>query len=101
MSGKMGRMSEASQRQGATVTPNGVHYNIWAPSRKEVTIQVCDDRGSLLRAIPLTRDERGYHRGLDSAGRAGDRYLVQLENGTPLPCPASHFQPDGVQGPSG
>ena len=31
---------------------------------------------------------------------AGDRYSYILDGGTPLPDPASRFQPDGVHGPS-
>jgi maltooligosyltrehalose trehalohydrolase len=88
--------------QGAEITSEGVRYCVWAPSRR-VSARVFPadhaDHGSS-RAIPLARDESGFHRGVDARGKPGDRYLFELDGGAGRPCPASRWQPEGVHGPS-
>ncbi len=86
--------------QGAHVGPEGVRYRVWAPDRKVLTVRIIGQDGAVVRCVPLAGDKFGFHAALDPQGRAGDRYLIGLEDGSAFPCPASHFQPDGVHGPS-
>src|SRR3954452_10468352 len=92
-------MTRLSLPQGAEVTAGGVRYCVWAPDHK-VAIQVFPEGDVRRRTIPLFRDHLGYHHGVDERGRAGDRYFIQLDGDPTYPCPASRWQPDGVNGPS-
>src|SRR4051812_17837500 len=89
--------------QGAELTAHGVRYRVWAPrSRRAVTCVW--PAGTNLDAPPreviLDPTDGGYHSGVDAGGRAGDRYMIRLDKGTLLPCPASRFQPSDVSGPA-
>lgn len=85
-------------RPGAHVGPDGVHYTVWAPDH--ATMSVAIERGGDEIILPLERDDHGYWRGLDRAGRAGDLYKFVLPDGGRYPDIASRFQPQGVHGPS-
>ncbi len=86
--------------QGATPDPNGVRYRIWAPKAKKAAAKIWSVGDLEPHEFPLTKESGGYHSGLDPAGRAGDRYLFRLDDGDPLPCPASRYQPESVSGPA-
>lgn len=86
--------------QGSAVTADGVHYRVWAPAAKAVAIEVRGAGKAEPRRVPLAPDAGGYHQALDPAGVAGDQYLVWVNEGAGLPCPASRAQPNGVNGPS-
>lgn len=79
-------------RLGATVGPEGVTYNLWAPSAQEVVARVYSSAGNAARLVPLKRNSEGYHTGTDTMGRAGDRYMYLLDGRGPYPDPASHAQ---------
>ena len=88
-------------RPGAFLTPEGVHYRVWAPEKQRVEAVLFTD-GQPGRTVPLTMQANHYFEGLDPAGAVGDRYKFRLdgdEAGT-FPDPASRFQPEGVHGPS-
>jgi len=85
--------------QGAEITPEGVRYRVWAPSRR-VSARIFPANHGPQRTIALARDEGGFHQGVDDLGQAGDRYLFELDGGPAYPCPASRWQPEGVHGPS-
>jgi len=74
----------------------GVRYRIWAPG-KEVTAVISSAIGGSLRELPLGLEPQGYWAGIDSQGRAGDRYQYRFD-GRDWPDPASRFNPDGVHG---
>jgi len=48
----------------------------------------------------LERDEAGYWQAVVDDAPVGSRYYYVLGGGTQRPDPASHFQPEGVHGPS-
>jgi len=75
---------------GAEVTPEGVHFRVWAPKRKKV--EVATDTGS----FELEAEGDGYFSGI---GR-GSLYKYRLDGGDAFPDPASRFQPQGPHGPS-
>ncbi len=79
---------------GAEITPDGVHFRVWAPARERVAVVI--DR----REHPLARETRGYFSGLVNAGD-GTLYTFRLDDDEKTyPDPASRFQPEGPHGPS-
>lgn len=84
-------------RLGAEVLENGgVGYCVWAPTAGRVTVWIEGAAGDPRAPLALARGEGGYFHGTDPAGRAGDRYRIQLDDGDHLPDPASRCQPAGV-----
>lgn len=82
---------------GALVHETGVTYRIWAPGRRTVVAMI---GASQPRTLSLSPEVDGYWSANDARGRAGDRYHWVLDNGHPIPDPASRSQPDGVHGGS-
>lgn len=80
---------------GAQVHDNGVTYCVWAPRHATLTVRI-RRRDQNEDTLSLTRRPDGYFIGDDEKGRAGDRYLYVLPDGSELPDPASRFQPEGV-----
>lgn len=83
--------------QGAHVGERGVRYCIWAPFHSELAVCVRHQDGheDTQRMEP---QPNGYFLLDDPNGRPGDRYIYKLSDGSTVPDPASHFQPDGVHG---
>ncbi len=82
---------------GAEVTPDGVHFRVYAPKRKRVEV-VVEGRGE---GIVLAAEGNGFFSGLGAGLRAGTLYRFRLDDGEKLyPDPMSRFQPDGPHGPS-
>ncbi|MBI4165548.1 MAG: hypothetical protein HY508_07430 [Acidobacteria bacterium] len=50
--------------------------------------------------MPLDREARGYHQGVEEDLAPGGRYYYSLDGKKERPDPASRFQPLGVHGPS-
>ncbi|WP_339734601.1 malto-oligosyltrehalose trehalohydrolase [uncultured Gimesia sp.] len=87
------------ERLGATsVTANETHFRVWAPQRKTVTVEIQD--GDTTTEHNLNRDENGYFSGTARNARPGVYYQYRLDNSVSRPDPASHYQPQGVHGPS-
>lgn len=80
---------------GAEVTPDGVHFRVWAPNSQNVSVQLNGES----KTIALEPESNGYFSGLVPEARAGMLYKFQLNSGT-FPDPASRFQPEGPHGPS-
>src|SRR5581483_6045074 len=81
---------------GATLTPSGTHFRLWAPAARRVELRLGDDR----RGVPLRRDEAGWH-ALEVEGLgAGALYRFAIDDDLAVPDPASRFQPFDVHGPS-
>jgi maltooligosyltrehalose trehalohydrolase len=83
---------------GATATPAGARFTVWAPKADFVEVEVLTPSGNDHHA--LTRDSDGLHQGLIPGIAAGARYRYRLDGGDAFPDPASRFQPEGVHGPS-
>jgi maltooligosyltrehalose trehalohydrolase len=74
----------------------GVHFRVWAPSRKRVEVV-----SEGLTAFPLSAEGNGYFSGQSTALAAGARYRFRLDGESTLyPDPVSRFQPEGPHGPS-
>jgi malto-oligosyltrehalose trehalohydrolase len=72
----------------------GVQFRLWAPAHSQILLVVDE------RSLPMQTAAGGWH-SLDVPGaKHGTRYYFQLPDGTKVPDPASHFQPEDVHGPS-
>lgn len=72
-------------------------FSVWAPSLQEVAVQIISPQQRLL---PMQRDEEGYWKVTVSDIDPETQYYYKLEGVTDRADPASHFQPQGVHGPS-
>ncbi len=88
------RFSHAMQF-GASVTPQGVRFRLWAPGCGRVGLAIDAED-----VVPMQALEGGWHELSTSAARPGSRYRFVLPDGTRVCDPASRFQPDDVHGPS-
>ena len=80
----------------------GVHFRVWAPRSKTVSVQPGRDSGganSNASIAELEPEGDGYFSGRVAAARPGMLYKFRLDSGA-FPDPASRFQPDGPHGPS-
>lgn len=86
--------------QGALEIGSGVRFRTWAPEHQNVEVVIFDKAGDITRTLPLAKDATGYHHAIDPASGPGTLYKYRLDGEGPFPDPASHFQPQGVHGPS-
>lgn len=93
------RMTEHTFPPGATVQPDSVHFRVWAPDYREVSVVL---EGSADRmTFPLAPEKDGYFSASIAEAAIGTLYRYQLGNdGTLYPDPSSRFQPSGPNGPS-
>jgi maltooligosyltrehalose trehalohydrolase len=82
-------------RYGAFPTASGVRFRSWAPNARRLTLHL--DGADALPMEPLGDGTFVLETG---AARAGSRYRLAMDDGPPMPDPASRFQPEGVHGPS-
>ncbi|WP_270935912.1 malto-oligosyltrehalose trehalohydrolase [Falsiroseomonas oryzae] len=82
---------------GAQPLPGaGVRFRVWAPSQRSIGLKL---DGSA-EALPMRRDDAGWHDATVETARPGARYRFVLADGRRLADPASRCQPEGVHGPS-
>ncbi|HZZ20681.1 MAG TPA: malto-oligosyltrehalose trehalohydrolase, partial [Opitutaceae bacterium] len=84
----------ACREFGARVGPSGVHYSVWAPGKRCARVTIHGTRNQ--RIVNLKPEPEGFWSGCDESGRAGDTYLITLDDDQALPDIASRFQPHGV-----
>ena len=78
---------------GATLTPDGASFRLWAPAAKRVDVL-------LDKPCALRRGDDGWF-SADIAGvKAGSLYKFRVNGEVDIPDPASAFQPRDVSGPS-
>jgi len=73
------------------------HFLVWAPMAQKVEVHLV---GPSDRTIAMQPQERGYHQVLAEDVPPGSLYYYRLDEQTAKPDPVSHFQPEGIQGPS-
>ena len=83
------------RRHGPCITPNGVVFNLWAPTAQSVELL---ERGQMPRRMP--RDADGWYQTVSATAHVGTRYQFRINGDLIVPDPASHFQPDDVGEPS-
>jgi maltooligosyltrehalose trehalohydrolase len=84
-------------------------FIVWAPQRMSVEIRfvgggrppvAAKHPGGKREYFQMKQDDNGYWTALVEDIFPGARYFYRLDNERERPDPASHFQPDGVHGPS-
>jgi maltooligosyltrehalose trehalohydrolase len=83
---------------GATyLEDNRCHFQVWAPFARKVEVHILAPQEKFL---PLEKDTQGYHVAVVEGVEPGSLYVYRLDGEKERPDPASHFQPQGVHGPS-
>jgi maltooligosyltrehalose trehalohydrolase len=77
---------------GAEISNEGVRFELWAPTAREVSL--------VLDGVEHTLERRaeGWHHLIVPEARAGSRYGYKIDHNLTVPDPASRFQPDDVHG---
>jgi maltooligosyltrehalose trehalohydrolase len=84
---------------GAQVQPGGgTVFRLWAPSAKEVALELDPQGAPSEHAMQASPD--GWHEVRVAGVRAGTRYQFAVDDGKPVPDPASCYNPLDVHGPS-
>ncbi|MDO6430532.1 malto-oligosyltrehalose trehalohydrolase [Flavitalea sp. BT771] len=79
-----------------TIKNNSCTFTVWAPEKQEMDLRLTADG----RIIPMHKDNAGYfHCKVDNCP-PGARYYYRPEKDKDYPDPASHYQPQGIHGPS-
>jgi maltooligosyltrehalose trehalohydrolase len=87
--------AQQPRRHGSFVTPQGVAFNLWAPTARSVELL---ERGQQPRR--MAKDEDGWYQAFSATARVGSRYQFRINGDLVVPDPASRFQPDDVSEPS-
>ncbi|CAN5128169.1 malto-oligosyltrehalose trehalohydrolase [soil metagenome] len=83
---------------GANYIGNGTCiFTVWAPQKENVTLHIVYPTE---RELPMQCDKWGYFQLQLDDVLPGTRYFFRLDTGREHADPASHFQPEGVHGPS-
>lgn len=89
---------ELTMKIGSNYLGDGrCEFTVWAPYRKEVAVEIISPEE---RLIPMEQDEEGYWKVTAEGIKPETLYFYQLDGSLERPDPASHFQPEGVHGPS-
>jgi maltooligosyltrehalose trehalohydrolase len=72
-------------------------FVVWAPFPKDIMVKLVSHSE---RCIPMEKDRRGYWKAVVDDIFPGTLYLYRLDNERDRPDPVSHFQSQGVHGPS-
>jgi maltooligosyltrehalose trehalohydrolase len=85
-------------KAGTFYTGNGqCVFTVWAPTAEKVTLHIVAPKK---KAIQMQKGEEGYFQVELNDFHPGTKYFYQVNDEKNLPDPASHYQPDGVHGPS-
>jgi len=82
---------------------NTYSFSVWAPLRKQVTLELMRRQGKDLdieKSVPMTPGEHGRFEVELPGLEEGQLYRFTLDGDTSRPDPASHHQPLDVHGPS-
>lgn len=83
---------------GATYDGNGnCEFIVWAPFRNKIELKIVLPEE---KTIPMQKDKRGYWKATIKDFSPDHLYFYKLDEEKDRPDPASHFQPQGVHGPS-
>lgn len=79
-----------------SIDHNGSRFTVWAPEKESMALHLVTDG----RIVPMKKDANGYFNCAVIGALAGTRYYYQPEKGKDCPDPESHYQPEGLHGPS-
>lgn len=85
---------EAARRSGATPSPSGTTFRLWAPAATSAEVVINNVR------FDMARSANGWFTATVATARAGTRYRFQIDGEIDVPDPASRYQPEDVTGPS-
>ncbi|MDB5847672.1 MAG: malto-oligosyltrehalose trehalohydrolase, partial [Rhodoferax sp.] len=89
----------ATRAFGAQLQPEGgTVFRLWAPSAKEVDLELDPQGAPSEHAMHKTDD--GWHEVRVAGVGAGTRYQFAIDGAKPVPDPASRYNPLDVHGPS-
>jgi maltooligosyltrehalose trehalohydrolase len=74
---------------------DGWLFTVWAPEKTSMTLHLVGKE-----SVEMQKDDEGYFRAAIKGPKAGDRYFYRPDGGKDYPDPVSHYQPEGVHGPS-
>jgi len=80
---------------GATPTPQGVSFRVWAPAHKTIDVMI---KGR--KPFALKKDKDGFFAGFMPHLKADALYRYRINGQDDYPDPCSRFQPQGPHGPS-
>ena len=81
---------------GATLTPEGVRFKVWAPRPQRVEVELAET----CELVAMERDAEDVWSALVPQARPGTRYWYRLDRRVSRPDPYSGSQPEGPHGPS-
>ena len=81
---------------GATPTPQGVRFKVWAPRPQRVEVELAATR----ELVAMERGADDVWTALVAQARPGTRYWYRLDGRVSRPDPYSRSQPEGPHGPS-
>lgn len=76
----------------------GVRFRLWAPGASAVKLRVEDWHPAI--ELDMVPEEEGWFGIVTAVAVPGSRYRFRVDEGPPVPDPASRFQPEDVHGPS-
>lgn len=83
---------------GADLLEGGsCEFRVWAPERDRMNLHLVHPMD---RIVPMTKNGQGYFEVTVDQCPGPIRYFFQPDGQGDFPDPASHFQPEGVHGPS-
>jgi maltooligosyltrehalose trehalohydrolase len=82
---------------GASSAGETTRFRVWAPQARTVALHLIDDNRP---PVEMEREPFGYYATSVKGVVHGARYRYVLNGTTERPDPASHYQPEGVHGPS-
>jgi maltooligosyltrehalose trehalohydrolase len=88
----IGELDSEVLRFGPRLDDGKALFRLWAPRQDRVRLQLGET------ILPM-QQQHGWH-SLEVQADSGSRYRFLLEDGQPVPDPASRFQPEDVHGPS-
>jgi maltooligosyltrehalose trehalohydrolase len=85
-------------KHGINYLENGKYeFNLWAPFLSKVALKIVSPEE---KVIPMEKDNEGYWKTTIAGITSATKYFYLLDDEKARPDPASHFQPEGVHGPS-
>src|SRR5260221_4791509 len=82
---------------GARGAGGAIHFRLWAPACERVGLEIGRDSP---RSVPMQREPGGWHAASVEGLKAGPAYAFRVDDGAPVPDPASRSTPWGVNAPS-
>jgi maltooligosyltrehalose trehalohydrolase len=94
-------LKSSHRLHGATFVHEVAEFRVWAPQRGSVQVVFVAPDCSDGRKVEMCREADGFFSASIDEAQHGDLYFFQVDNDPRrYPDPASHFQPQGVHGPS-